>query len=113
MAVGAVPGDDDVFEESELWNEWRELRQQLLGHDERLRTAVGEHVLVILRGEQGIHRNRDDARLDRAEKRRGKVDRVGEREQDAMLHLEAHRLQPRAEAVDALGELAEAVLSAV
>src|SRR5439155_1341825 len=87
-----------------LWNEWRELRQQLLGHDECLRTAVGEHVLVILRGKQGIHRDRDDARLDRAEKRRGKVDRVGEREQHAMLHLEAHRLQPRAEARDPFKE---------
>ncbi len=83
VTLSAAPGDDDVFEERELWNEGRELRQQLLRYDERLRAAVGEHVLVIFRGEQGIHRDRDDARLDRAEKRRGKVDRVGEREQHA------------------------------
>src|SRR5258706_571083 len=113
MALSAAPGDDDVLEESELGNEGGELWQQLLRYDERLRAAVGEHVLVIFRGEQGIHRDRNDARLDRAEKRRGKVDRVGEREQHAMLHLQAHRLQPRPEAVDALGELPARVMARV
>ena len=113
VAVRAAPGDDDVLEESELWNEGGELRQQLLRHDERLGTAVGEHVLVIFRGEQGIHRNRDDARLDRTEKRRGEVDRVGQRNQYPVLHFKAHRLQPRAEAVDALGKLCERVLARV
>ena len=113
VPVSAAAGDDDLLEERDLAGRRRELRQQLLRHDERLCTAVGEHVLVIFGGEQGIHRDRDDARLDRAEKRRGKVDRVGQGNQYPVLHFQAHRLQPRAEAVDALGELPERALACV
>jgi len=42
-----------------------------------------------------------------AEKGGREIDRVGEREQHAVLHRQAHRLETGAEAVHALGELAE------
>ena len=106
-------GDDDVLEERQLPDERGELRHEVLRDDERSRAAVREHVLVVLGREQRVHRDGHHARLDRAQERGGEIDRIGEREQHPVLHLQAHCLKPRAEAVDALRELAEAVLSRV
>src|SRR6266496_5076164 len=89
-----VCSSDLVFQERQLGQKRCELRQQLLRNDERLGAAVGEHVFVFFGGKQRVHGDRNDARLDGTEERSREIDRVGEREQHPVLHLQAHRLKP-------------------
>src|SRR5258706_15912561 len=100
-----------MLEERQSRKKWLELGLQRSRYQQRLRAAVGEHVLVVLRRKQRVHRDRDDARLDRAEERHWPVDGVVHRNEDAILHPEAQLQQLVAEAVYPLGELAVGALS--
>ena len=79
---------------------------ELLGHHQHARAAVRQHELVVGLGHQRVDRHRDDAGLERAEERGRPVDGVEQANQNALFALHAERAQHRAEALDAVGELA-------
>ena len=59
-------------------------RQQRAGHDQRLRAAVRQHERIVVGRQQRVDGDRHDARMERAQERRRKVDRVVQAEQDAL-----------------------------
>jgi hypothetical protein len=77
-----------------------------LGDDQAARAAVGQHEAIVVLGEQRVDRHGDDAGLEAAEERGRPVDRIGERDQHALLAPQAEPAQRRGEARDAIGELA-------
>ena len=105
ISVPVVSGDDHLHEIRARFDQLGESWKQRLRHHQRLRAAVGEHEAVIILGHQRIDRNRHNPALDRSEERGGPVDRIEEREQDALLAMNSRGTQHMAEAVDALGQL--------
>ena len=97
--------DDDVREVGTRIDQIGELRKQLLRHHQHPGPAVGQHEAVVVLGHQRVDRDGDYAGLDRAEESGRPVDRVEQRQQNALLPPHAERAQHSAEAVDPLGEL--------
>ena len=87
-------------------DELLEFRIQRVRHHQAFGAAVGQHEAVVVLGQQRVDRHGDDAGLEAAEKRGRPVDGVGQRQQHALFALDAERAQHRAEARDAVGELA-------
>jgi len=82
-----------------------EALEQRLGDEQRPRAAVAELVLVVLRGEQRVHRHRHDPHLDGAEEQRHPVGAVEHRDADTVFAPQVHREQRVRGAVDSRGEL--------
>ena len=97
-----APRHDHVREVRLFAEQRRERRQQLDRDDQRARAAVAQHVVVVVRREQRVRRDRDDARLDRAEEGRREVDRVEQAEEHALLLREPESAQGVGAAIDAL-----------
>ena len=76
-----------------------------LVHDENARVAVVQEVLVVVRLEQRVDRNRDRADLDRAEERGDERGAVGQKEHDALVTLHAKIAQRVPGPVDQLEDL--------
>ncbi len=82
-----------------------DLVRERVADDHDARAAVREHERVVARLKERVDRNRDDARFDRAEEHRRKIDRVLHHEHHALLALHAERAQRVSRAIHALGEL--------
>ena len=89
----------------QLVQDRRESRPQGIGNYQRLRAAVVEHEFVVRAGQQRIAADRHDARLDRAQIHRDKIDGVQVRHHDAALRCQAKAFQRVGGAVDALRQL--------
>ena len=81
---------------------WQRL-QQRPRHQHRLRAAVLEHVGVVVGGEQGVHRHRHHAGVQRAQKADHPVAAVVHQQQHALLALDAQRAQARGHTAHPLG----------
>ena len=103
-ALHDVAVDNDVIEEWLVFQRRRyPIEQRGRDHD-GAGAGVAEEVGIVLGGEQGAHRDGDDARLDRAEKDDRKSGSVEHDEEYSLLHLDAEPAERVARAVHALGE---------
>ena len=105
MTLSVVAGDDDMLEIGAVLDDLFEFRIKHVGNDQGFRAAVGQHVAVVVLGHQRVDRHGDDAGLEAPEKRRRPVDGVGERQQHALLAVDAERAQRGAKPRHALGKL--------
>ena len=91
------PGHDRAAQMSQPVEDRREGLHQRRGNQHRFRTAVLEHVGVLLRREQRIERHRDDAGADRAPERDREIHGIEQDEDDAALLAQSERPQAAAE----------------
>ena len=96
-----------------MWTSWSDLVSAAFSAgftapltNDGLRARMLEHVGVVVGGEQGVDRDRHDAREHRAEERDRPVGAVEHEQQHALLALDAGVPQRRGEAARALVELA-------
>ena len=80
--------------------------QERVGHQHGLRTAVLQHVGVVVCGEQRVHGHRHDAREHGTQKAHGPVAAVVHQQQHALFAPHAAALQGGRHALDALGQRA-------
>ena len=78
--------------------------EQCFRYDEEPGAAVRKHETVVLLGHKRVDRNGDDTGLDGAEECGGPVDRIEEREHDALFLAHPEGAQHMPEARDALGK---------
>jgi len=105
MRAGIAARHDDMLQERRRLDRRLEPRQERRRHHEHARPAVPQHELVVRRREERVHRDRDDAGLDRAEEHARPVDRVQMHQHDPVLHLEPEPAERVRGAIHALREL--------
>ena len=101
-----IAGDDDVLEVRALFDQFLEFREQRFRHHQAFGPAVRQHEAVVVLGQQRVDRHGDDAGLQAAKKCDRPVHGVEQRQQHAFFAPYAQTAQCRAEARDAVGELA-------
>ena len=88
-------------------------RQQRARHQHGLGPRMLEHVGVVVGGEQGVHRHRHHAGVQRAQEAHGPVQVVEHQQQHAFLAAQAQRTQAGADAAHALVQFAVAQAAVV
>ena len=113
--ASSFAGDDDLADRRprRLAERLLERREQRGGDDERARTAVVEDVAVVAGREQRIHGDGHDPSLDRSQEYGRKVDRIVQRQHDALLRYEPEREQRIARAVHPRCELGKRKMRSV
>ena len=107
--VRLASSDDNTFDVRLIRERGRKPVEQRLAHDRDARPRVTQKVGVIVRGQQGVDRDRHAAGLDRAPEHRGEVEAVEHAHQHPGLQTRAERTQAIARPVHALGQLAVGV----
>ena len=98
MAIAVGAGHDHGRKVRARPYETGEPRIKLLGNDQQLCAAVGEHESIIVLMKQRIHRNGDDTRLDGAEECRRPIDGVRETNQNPVFSRNTEIAQHMSEA---------------
>ncbi len=90
-------------------------RQQRFGDEQHPRAAVGEHIGILIRGEQRIQRHRHHTGADRAQEHDREIDRVEHDHRHPLLAADAETAQQVGKATRlslqlAIGELRDGVV---
>jgi hypothetical protein len=76
VAARVAACHDDVLQERQVAKDRLDHRQQGCRHEQHLRAAVRQHVLVLVGGQQRVQRHGDDAGADGTEENAWPVDRI-------------------------------------
>jgi hypothetical protein len=76
VSTSIAAGHDDVFQERQLTENRLDHRQQGRRHEQHLRAAVGQHVPVLIGGQQRVERHGHDAGTDGTEEHARPVDGI-------------------------------------
>ena len=89
--VGA--GHDDAFEIGHAADDIFDNGIERLGDEQHAGAAVGQHIGILIRGQQRVERHRHDAGADGAEKHDREIDRVEHDHGDALFAADAKTAQ--------------------
>ena len=93
VAERVLAGHHDAFEIGHAADDVLHDRIKRLGDEQHAGAAVGQHIGVLIRGQQGVERHRHDAGADRAEKHDREIDRVEHDHGDPLLAAHAEPAQ--------------------
>src|SRR5262249_49473733 len=89
-----------------LIEDWDELRQKAVRHDQSLCAAIHQQVPIISRPQGGIDRHGNNPSPDAAEEGSWEIDRILKAQQNALLRLNSEAPERACETLYPLGELA-------
>ena len=84
-----VSRNNDVFEVWALFDQFFEFRKQRVRYNETFRAAICQHETIVVFGQQGVHRNGDDARLQTTQKGGRPICGIEQRQQHTFFTFDA------------------------